>query len=72
MCLQVINLLKGIYLEQASVLITSLPEEARKLSPLCDKKLVNLGLDSTRQDAFIRRYAVLARGRGKFANDFLV
>ena len=66
--LQVFSLLRGEVLEDCSILITCLPRQVTQLSPLCDRRLINLGLDCTRQEQFITRYVLLNRGKGEMAN----
>jgi len=62
--LQIFSLLKGEMFDKSSLLITCLPEQVAELSPFCQKRLINLGLDPNSREKFIERYALLNRNIG--------
>lgn len=59
------NLLEGGIYGDSCILLACNPDQVDLLSPYFEKRLINLGLDSTRQEAFIRRYSLLNSDRGE-------
>lgn len=64
--LQVLSLLKGDILEECSILMTCHQEQTTLLSSYFDRRLVNLGLDSAKQEQLIRRFSLLNHDSGEF------
>ncbi|XP_067950322.1 uncharacterized protein [Watersipora subatra] len=63
--MKILELLQGKVLEESSIFLTCLPEQVSRLLPLCNRRLINLGLDKSRQDQLMTRYAMLNRGQAE-------